>query len=366
MPLDGGSNGAQSRLNKAVAAHEKASAEVERLMDLVENAVEALSLARKTKQNAQRELDSAALEAKRELNEEEQIIYSTSESEGGGEDEGEWSTSDVARRERHEEFDYSSESVEFDEESDPDGFDLDDSAVEQIRYRLDSAKIDLNSPEGAKVLDKLLLLLQASNEPDIDENFVNGIIDEVLGVDGKPDVQRGEGDTQGDDKQPRIRINRGNKVLGWYEGELDAKGYSREGKGASKLSGLSCSPRKLSTHVICQVYYDAGHECHGFWKDDNLIGRGIYRWSDGHVYDGNWESGKRHGLGRFIRPDGVVLFGRYETGHHKGEGVRWSADRKEAQLVIDGVPQKSISLGKAKDVAVRLGFDEELPPPVPI
>mmetsp|Transcript_34272 Transcript_34272/g.77200 ORF Transcript_34272/g.77200 Transcript_34272/m.77200 type:complete len:365 (-) Transcript_34272:90-1184(-) len=364
MPLDRGSNGAQSRLNKAVAAHEKASQEVERLMDLVENAIEALSLARKTKQQAQRELDSAALEAKREIRE---IAYNTSDSEGEDEEGREWSTSEVARRtgtgdrragaiversDRYEESDYSSaseESVEFDEdeESDPDdnGFDLGDSAVEQIRYRLDNAKIDLTGPEGTQVLDKLLLLLQASNEPDIDENVVNDIIDEVLCVGGEHDVKQG-GDTQTDDEQPRIRINRGNKVLGWYEGALDARGYARKGKGS--------------------MYYDAGHECHGFWKDDNLIGRGLYRWSDGHVYDGNWESGKRHGLGRFIRPDGVVLFGRYEAGHHKGEGVRWSADRKEAQLVVDGVPKKSISLVKAKDIAARLGFDEELPPPVSI
>jgi len=114
------------------------------------------------------------------------------------------------------------------------------------------------------------------------------------------------------------------------------------------------------------VYYDAGHECHGTWQNDNLVGRGVYRWSDGHVYDGRWESGKRHGLGRFIRPDGVVLFGRYEAGRHKGEGIRWSADRKEAQLVVDGVPKKSISLGKAEDKAVCLGFDEALPPPVSI
>ena len=214
-----------------MAAHERASAEVERLMDLVENAIEALSLARKTKQKAQRELDSAALEAKRELNE-ERIIDSTS-------DDSEAEYEDYT----DEEAVYSGEeSVEFDEqESDPDdGFDLGDSALEQIRYRLETAKIDPGSPEGAKVLDKLLLLLQASDEPDIDENVVNDYIDEVLCAGGKQDVQQEEmGDAQTDEnEQPRIRISRGNKVLGWYEGELDAKGYAREGKGSSKLSRL--------------------------------------------------------------------------------------------------------------------------------
>jgi len=112
------------------------------------------------------------------------------------------------------------------------------------------------------------------------------------------------------------------------------------------------------------MYYDAGHECHGFWQNDEMIGRGIYQWSDGHVYDGEWLNGKRHGLGRFIRPDNVILYGRYVKGHHKGQGVRYSADRKEAQLVVDGVPKKTVSLAVAKDiVSDLLGFGDPLPPP---
>ena len=109
------------------------------------------------------------------------------------------------------------------------------------------------------------------------------------------------------------------------------------------------------------MYYDAGHECHGTWENDEMIGRGIYKWADGHVYDGEWLNGKRHGLGRFIRPDGVVLYGRYEKGHHKGEGVRWSADRREAQVVVDGVPKKTVGLLKAEEIARDLGF-EDVPP----
>ena len=98
--------------------------------------------------------------------------------------------------------------------------------------------------------------------------------------------------------------------------------------------------------------------------DDEMVGRGTYKWSDGHVYDGDWAGGKRHGLGRFNRPDNVILYGRYVNGHHKGEGVRWSADRMEAQLVVDGVPMKSVSLTKAKEIATNLGFVDALPPPM--
>ena len=72
--------------------------------------------------------------------------------------------------------------------------------------------------------------------------------------------------------------------------------------------------------------------------------------------------GKRHGLGRFTRPDGVVLFGRYEEGRQVGEGVRWSADKKEAQIVEDGEPKGEIDLTDALKMKKELGFDEdELP-----
>lgn len=44
--------------------------------------------------------------------------------------------------------------------------------------------------------------------------------------------------------------------------------------------------------------------------------------------------------------------------------MRWSADRIEAQLVVDGMPKKTITLSKAKEIAVNLGFVDTLPPPV--
>eukprot|EP00956_Cyclotella_meneghiniana_P017626 scaffold28929_cov71-Cyclotella_meneghiniana.AAC.4 len=247
-------------------------------------------------------------------------------------------------------------------------FNMGNEALDQVRYRLQIAKIDPISAEGTQLLDDLLVRFQKSQQP-ITVDVVNAHIDELLlgsdkpgdppaeaqGVSGDPPVeaenggantdplQDGELAHRGTDHPKRIRINRGGKVLGWYQGELDSRGYAREGKGS--------------------MYYDAGHECHGEWKNDEMIGRGTYIWADGHKYDGEWENGKRHGLGRFIRPDGVVLYGRYEKGHHRGEGVRWSADRKEAQSMVDGVPKKAVSLAVAEFMAVKLGF-EDIPPPL--
>ena len=252
-------------------------------------------------------------------------------------------------------------------------FDMNNEALDQIRYRLQVAKIDPISAQGTQLLDELLVRFQNTKET-ITIDLVNRYIDELLLDKKKEDPNRDDKDenpvsskgktidgemVQGaQDEQhastttaqssttnnpKRIRINRGGKVLGWYEGSLDSRGYARSGKGS--------------------MYYDAGHECHGNWKNDEMIGRGVYIWADGHRYDGEWENGKRHGLGRFIRPDGVVLYGRYEKGHHRGEGVRWSADRKEAQSMVDGVPKKSVSLAIAEFMALKLGFEDVPPPP---
>lgn len=375
---------------------------MERLCDILERAADALKLARQTKRAAQKELDEAAKAAKASALSPHapriegpqaaavttrtlvasasgaivaQPRYSRGNSSGGSSalsaaaanangnnysqgyereeaqhytDEADSEYSDEDSEEDDEE-EYS-DSEESDEE-DEDGFDMGNEALEQVRYRLETAKIDPNSPEGTKLLDELLLRLQDAKEDVIDAAMVNEFIDELL---FETEEQTNGAAEQHHDRKPpppqnpkhpqhpRTRINRGGKVLGWYQGQLDERGYARKGSGS--------------------MYYDAGHECHGTWENDEMIGRGIYQWSDGHVYDGEWLNGKRHGLGRFIRPDNVILYGRYEKGHHKGEGVRWSADRREAQMVVDGVPKKSLSLAKAKEIATNLGFDDVVPP----
>jgi len=337
------------RLDRALVAHERAETEVDRLIHLVEEAVGSLSKARQKKKEAQRELDAAAEQAKRasmsslqQLN--EQDFYTGDDDDDEEDDEDEDYPDE--QPEQHSEGDYDSE--------DEDGFDLGDAALEQIRYRLETAKIDPNSPEGTRLLDDLLARLQETDVPAVDEHVVNEHFDDLLFA---PDpeaedlIRRPSQEAApaspppaAEPDPPRVRIHRGGRILGWYRGGLDAKGYAREGEGS--------------------MYYDAGHECHGTWRDDQLSGRGVYRWADGHRYDGDWAHGQRHGLGRFVRPDRVVLFGRYERGHQKGEGVRWSADRREAQIVVDGVPARKVPLGRAVELAAGLGFDEALPPPV--
>ena len=57
-----------------------------------------------------------------------------------------------------------------------------------------------------------------------------------------------------------------------------------------------------------------------------------------------------------------MLFGRYEEGRHVGQGVRFSADQKDAQLVEDGVPLRKIDMADAFKMKKELGFDGNLLP----
>lgn len=393
----------QTRIQSAIQRLEQADSEVDRLCTIIERTAVALTAAREVKRLAQIELDQAsrangswALDNKlrnhvtkmdgvgRDLlvgsasfekrldTEESSVEYNegTSEKEGNSDYESsQASDEDVESIESGLDYDDASSEDEEEEEpnndlASPTDFDMDNEALDHLRYRLKIAKIDPISAVGKKLLDELLIRFQKTKEP-ITFYLVNRFIDELLDeeknenslaeVEGS-EFQEGSGyassfegeniatnDSHGTEQSKRIRINRGGKVLGWYEGQLDSRCYAREGKGS--------------------MYYDAGHECHGMWENDEMIGRGTYIWADGHKYDGEWKNGKRHGLGRFIRPDGVILYGRYENGHHRGEGVRWSADRKEAQSMVDGVPNKSVSLSIAEFMALKLGFND-VPPPL--
>ena len=351
---------AQSRLDKAIIAHEHAEAEVERLCNIVERAADALNQARQAKRAAQKELDAAAKAANKGNTAASQIIVNTRHAKGRQQAAAAGNGARVTfaanghRREEteqdeesdDEESEYTSEEYEEeDDEEEEGGFDMGNEALEQIRYRLETAKIDPNSPVGTKLLDELLVRLQTEEADVIDAELVNEFIDELLSETEENTTNGAAGNQKRppppQSQYPQIMIHRGGKLLGLYQGQVDERGYAREGYGS--------------------MYYDAGHECHGTWQNDEMVGRGIYKWSDGHIYDGEWVNGKRHGLGRFIRPDNVVLFGWYEKGHHKGEGVRWSADRKEAQMVVDGVPKKSVSLVEARKIGINLGF-EDVPP----
>ena len=84
----------------------------------------------------------------------------------------------------------------------------------------------------------------------IDVELVNEYIFDTQEEVGRPNPPIQDSESP---ERPVLRIYRGGVILGWYKGQLDERGYVREGKGS--------------------MYYDAGHECHGTWKNDEMIGR---------------------------------------------------------------------------------------------
>ena len=292
----------QSLLHNALLEYDKADKEVERLLDIIDQATIDLEKARQSKRTAKIQLDEAISSASgvpliSSVAVEEAKDSSYSEYYSSEEEESSQSCSSSSSGSASDD-DEVEESNELDESSaasaeEDDQFDIADEALEQIRYRLKVAKIDPSTPQGASLLDELLIRLKR-NDDTISDDLIDEIMDDLINDnEGSYDEEEShydlfvindagsydgvESNTEDDEsceeednydepaKRSRIKISRGGKVLGWYEGGLDDRGYAREGEGT--------------------MYYNAGHECSGCWKDDEMVGRGVYKWADGHVYD---------------------------------------------------------------------------------
>ena len=88
-------------------------------------------------------------------------------------------------------------------------------------------------------------------------------------------------------------------------------------------------------------------------------GKGKITYSSGDSYDGEHSDSKKHGIGTYTYANGTVEVGRFEAGTTVGQGVRWSADRKEAAELQAGKAVRGIPLDEAAMIAESWG----LPPP---
>ena len=274
-----------SLLRNALLEYDKADNEVERLLDIIDQAAIDLEKARQAKQAAKIKLDDAIVSLSSSLAAKEAQDSSYSESYFSEEEESSQSCSSSGSEEdeggRNTSIDESAASAEVDDQ-----LNIDDHTLEQIRYRLKVAKIEPNSLQGASLLDELLIRIKHSDNT-ISGDLIDEIMDDLIngnersfdeekeesdedsyyevGSNDEEDESYVEEDSCEDQKRTRIQISRKGKVLGWYEGGLDDRGYAREGEGT--------------------MFYNAGHICRGHWKDDEMHGHGVYKWKDGHIYD---------------------------------------------------------------------------------
>ena len=135
------------------------------------------------------------------------------------------------------------------------------------------------------------------------------------------------------------RMHKDNGEWGSWNGELDSNGQ-RVGNG-------------IMTYEVGAIY-------DGDFINDKYNGFGTYTWPDGDVYEGEWENGQRHGVGIYRCTDGSVEYCGFENDAPIGEGIGWSADRKTAHRLENGVKTDEISLVEAEKLS-KESFDLPIP-----
>ncbi len=63
-----------------------------------------------------------------------------------------------------------------------------------------------------------------------------------------------------------------------------------------------------------------GHDYDGDFKDNEINGNGVFRWTNGDVYDGQMTRGKMNGFGRYTYANGQIYEGNYVNGVKEGKG----------------------------------------------
>ena len=98
----------------------------------------------------------------------------------------------------------------------------------------------------------------------------------------------------------------------------------------------------------------------GAWREGKRHGFGVFHIKKtGDVYRGNWMRGLKHGAGVYEYADGELDVSVYQEDVRVGEGVRWSASRKRASKLVDGIlvgEEGGMMLEDAEMLTKKLGF----------
>ena len=104
-----------------------------------------------------------------------------------------------------------------------------------------------------------------------------------------------------------------------------------------------------------KCYFANGDMYVGDWKNDTIHGFGRYYYNNGHSFEGMFRDGKRNGRGKYQLTDGKVEIYRYVDDRRKGDGVRWSSNRKKAWRMNGGKAIKRVTMEEAAQIANRCG-----------
>ena len=139
-------------------------------------------------------------------------------------------------------------------------------------------------------------------------------------------------------KMNNAMVHTGDAIKGDYQGQFNSVG-KKEGYGTYRLPNGDCyigQYRAGAKEGYGTYLYADGNIFAGQWKDGQPDGRGTYLWGHSNVLEGAWEAGKKEGPITVQYDDGCAYVGTCCDDKNIGEGIRWSADRKEATRMLDG------------------------------
>ena len=109
-------------------------------------------------------------------------------------------------------------------------------------------------------------------------------------------------------------------------GELDTNRiHYKGGFLGDRLNGKGINYNKLSFQRYLIIKLDIhfkieGHDYDGDFRDNEINGNGVFRWTNGDVYDGQMTRGKMNGFGRYTYANGQIYEGNYVSGVKEGKG----------------------------------------------
>ncbi|KAL3766693.1 hypothetical protein ACHAW5_006951 [Stephanodiscus triporus] len=149
-----------------------------------------------------------------------------------------------------------------------------------------------------------------------------------------------------------INFHDGTEYSGqWMKNRFHGEGCRRFNNGNVYNGQYICGKRQ----GLGKCYFANGDTYVGDWKKDTIHGFGKYYYSNGHRFEGMFRDGKRNGRGKYQLTDGRVEIYRYVNDCRVGSGVRWSANRKKAWLMIEGKAIKRVTSSEALAIAKDCG-----------
>ena len=144
----------------------------------------------------------------------------------------------------------------------------------------------------------------------------------------------------------------------YINGELNGKGTYKNKEGSiyvgDFVNDIRCGKGDLTTenyHYVGEFRNDKFNGkgkieflndesmYEGQFEDNEIEGKGIYKWKNGDMYEGQMKKGKMHGYGKQSYKDGRTYEGEYSDGKKNGRGkFVYSPDKFYEGTFVDGVP----------------------------